>query len=61
MKNGLQPEEKQVAHQLWRDLKSGKNDAPTRLAIVPTNIRDAILAALVVAMDTRQTAENPFD
>lgn len=56
----LEPDEKQVAHQIWRDLKSGKANAHERLAAAPSNIRDGILAALVVAMDTRQIPDNPF-
>lgn len=53
MKNNLQADEKQLARLLWEDLKRGVKEAPERLGHVPDRVRDAILDALVVAMDTR--------
>ena len=49
----LEPDEKQVAHQLWLDLKHGVPDAHQRLQAAPEHIRNAILEALVRAMDKR--------
>ena len=61
MENNLQADEKQLARVLWDDLKRGVKEAPERLGNVPDRVRAAILDALVVAMDTRQTRKNPFD
>ena len=61
MKIELQPDEKRVALQLWRELRDGVADDLERLREVPHNVRVAILSALVVAMHTRNTAENPFE
>jgi len=57
----LEPDEKQVADQLWRDLRSGKKDAHERLAAVPSKISSAVLAAILIAMDTRDSSQNPFE
>jgi hypothetical protein len=61
MKIELQPDEKRVALQLWRELRDGVADDLERLREVPHNVRVAILSALVVAMHTRNTAENLFE
>jgi hypothetical protein len=57
----LQPDEKKIANQLWEELKHGVGDAHSKLCEVPDNIRDAILDALVIAIDTRNTTLNPFE
>ena len=56
----LQPEEREAAHRIWLDLKRGAADAHERLNAAPEHIRTAILEALVIAMNTRNTAHNPF-
>jgi hypothetical protein len=57
----LKPEEIQIASEIWKDLKQGVIGAHDKLIETPDNIRDAILGALVFAMDTRTTTDNPFD
>jgi hypothetical protein len=60
MNTTLQPEEKQVAFRIWNDLKRGAPDAPEQLGDAPRKIREAVLAALLLAMELRNTSANPF-
>ena len=61
MKTELQPDEIQVARELWEDLSHGVEGAHEKLRQVPHKIRFAILGELVVSMNTRTTATNPFE
>lgn len=61
MKIELHPDELRVARELWEDLRHGVEGAHDKLRDVPHKVRTAILGALVVAMHTRNTAENPFE
>jgi len=53
----LQPDEIEIALKIWLDLKHGVADAHNRLQAAPEHIRDAILEALVIAIDKRGTMD----
>jgi hypothetical protein len=61
VKTELQADELRVARELWEDLRHGVEGAHDHLREVPYKIRTAILGALVIAMNTGNSARNPFE
>ena len=57
----LDPDERKAARILWYDLKHGNSgSALENLDKAPERVREAILKALIDAMDLGVTVDNPF-